>query len=944
MKPFCFLLLFFSIVALKPALAQTDTAVIAKAGTALDNYIYQHPIEKAYLHLDREYYLPGDTIWFKAYTVIGPQHMLTPLSGVLYCELINSTDSVIIRHNISLVAGIGWGDFDLPHSMAPGNYHIRSYTNWMRNAGPAYFFDQRIKIGGMDRALLSGKPKAIQAATGSSNQQKPDIQFFPEGGQLMNDMGNRIAVKCVNSNGLGENIIGDIVDNQGNRITSFSTTHLGMGLFGFRPETGKTYKANITAADSSHYTVDMPVAKDEGYALAVFNTDADSIRVKVSVNEKMLGEKLHTPFYIIAQSGGKIYFTATGSLEQLNSSILIDKKRFPTGIVQFTLFSDKGEPMNERIIFVKNDDMLHFTLSASSTPYTLRSKVKVNIALSGANNQFPLASLSAAVINESRMPVSENTQSTILSSLLLTSDIKGYIEQPGYYFNNNNADADAGLDLLMMTQGYRRFDWVDITRNKTYMPVYQFENALQLTGSIKTPAGKPVPGGKVIFTATRQNVLMDTVTDNNGDFIFKPIDIIDTARVVLSARKKNDGKYVVVYLKKPDYPGVVQDKINTDTTIVFTDAMLKNIADYKLKQHEDSVKSKHQLQEVKIVAKKEPKPDEFNRYGTRMEYDADMKRVVTDDVPIKYELQSIIPGARYNDGKVTYEHGKALVMIDGLIRDADQLDFYQPREIESIRMISATMRDNALLIVSTKRFAGTDTTTTVLKEVKIVDRRARKEPDLSESQNLHKGAADQVLMGDKMGSCIDLMDCLNGRVFGVSFGTDGTPYNNRTVKITGGKQPMSVIIDGNILDGSQLNMVNPADVYSIEVLRGEAARSIYGSSIAGGGALVITLKHGGESRNYLTSENSAGVISYSFNGFYRPRVFYSPKYDKPAMYNNGSDLRSTIYWVPNIITGKDGKASFEYFNADTKGTYRVVVEGIDNDGKIGRSVFRYKVE
>ena len=108
--------------------------------------------------------------------------------------------------------------------------------------------------------------------------------------------------------------------------------------------------------------------------------------------------------------------------------------------------------------------------------------------------------------------------------------------------------------------------------------------------------------------------------------------------------------------------------------------------------------------------------------------------------------------------------------------------------------------------------------------------------------------------------------------------------------------------------------------------------------------MVITMKHGSE-HNYLTSENPSGLISYVFKGYYAARAFYSPKYDKPNTGNyQTADLRSTIYWNPNIITGKDGKASFEYYNADTKGTYRVVIEGIDDNGNIGRQVYRYKVE
>lgn len=189
-----------------------------------------------------------------------------------------------------------------------------------------------------------------------------------------------------------------------------------------------------------------------------------------------------------------------------------------------------------------------------------------------------------------------------------------------------------------------------------------------------------------------------------------------------------------------------------------------------------------------------------------------------------------------------------------------------------------------------------------------------------------------------MEGCIIVSDCLQGKIFGVKFKADGTPVNIRS------GAPMSVIVDGAILDGGYLNQLDASDIYSIEVLRSINATSIYGSSIEPGGVLVITMKHGGE-HNYLTSENPAGLISYVFKGYYPARAFYSPKYDKPntGIYQT-PDLRSTIYWNPNIITDKNGKASFEFYNADTKGTYRVVVEGIDDNGNIGRQVYTYKVE
>ena len=153
---------------------------------------------------------------------------------------------------------------------------------------------------------------------------------------------------------------------------------------------------------------------------------------------------------------------------------------------------------------------------------------------------------------------------------------------------------------------------------------------------------------------------------------------------------------------------------------------------------------------------------------------------------------------------------------------------------------------------------------------------------------------------------------------------------------------MVVIVDGLILDADYLDNLNPSDIYSIEVLRSGSFLSIYGSN-APGGALVITTRRAGDD-NYATSIVPAGLITYPFKGYFRAKTFYSPKYTHPKTDTELYDLRNTIYWNPNVITGKDGEASFEYFNNDTRGTYRVVVEGIDDNGNLGRHVYRYKVE
>jgi hypothetical protein len=193
-------------------------------------------------------------------------------------------------------------------------------------------------------------------------------------------------------------------------------------------------------------------------------------------------------------------------------------------------------------------------------------------------------------------------------------------------------------------------------------------------------------------------------------------------------------------------------------------------------------------------------------------------------------------------------------------------------------------------------------------------------------------------MGDVVEGCVKLSDCLPGKVFGVRFDMDGTPRNTR-----GPKPPaMAIIIDGIIIDGNHLNDINANDIASIEVLRSGSYLAIYGSN-APGGALVVTTKRGGEDSRRVTPKPFLGLLAYPYVGYYKAKTFYAPKYVANSN-KQIPDLRNAVYWNPNMITKKDGTATMAYFNDDTKGIYRVVVEGIDDEGNLGRQVFRYKVE
>ncbi|HZY35987.1 MAG TPA: TonB-dependent receptor, partial [Mucilaginibacter sp.] len=222
----------------------------------------------------------------------------------------------------------------------------------------------------------------------------------------------------------------------------------------------------------------------------------------------------------------------------------------------------------------------------------------------------------------------------------------------------------------------------------------------------------------------------------------------------------------------------------------------------------------------------------------------------------------------------------------------------------------------------------------MLKEVVVKDKKV--EP-LKNSSNLNgPGNADQVIgVNDNiLSGCANIADCLQGRINGVTFRND-TPF------LMSSRRPMEIELDGLSVDGSVLSSLNPSDVASVEVLRNIQYTSIYGGR-GSSGVLVITSKTGSPDLSYR--HYAPGIISYMPKGYAKVKEFYSPKYDDQKINAPMPDLRSTIYWKPNIVTGRDGKASFEYFNADEKGTYRVVIEGIDANGNLGRLVYRYKVE
>lgn len=806
---------------------QTVNDILKERINALQRYTSTNPTEKLYLQLDRQWYTPGDTIWFKAYAVQGPAHQPSEISKVLYAELIGNKDSVLKRLTLPLNPGISWGDFELPVSYKAGMYRLRAYTNWMRNDSTT-FFERQIIVGRIEpdaEATAATKPNTTTTnLPQKSSSPAIDVQFFPESGYLVSGLRSKVAVKAIDHNGNSVAIHGTITDADHNEITTFNTQYAGMAQFAFTPQQGKHYRARITTANGGQMNIDLPAVIAQGMVLTVNDAGPDSIYLSVAANKDFTDQHKNSPVYVIGQSAGIVYYTAAARMNGKVFAAAISKKRFPTGITQFTLFSKSGEPMNERIIFINNADQLDLKLNAQNT-YPRNKQINMELSARTVNGIPVLGSFSVSVTDEEKAPANEQGENTIMTDLLLTSELKGRVETPNYYFINLTDKTNADLDLLMLTQGYRRYEWNKILAGDKPQPLYPAETSLSLQGMVKTPSGAPILNGKVRISSVKDFFVADTLTDANGHFKFDNVDLPDSTKIVINAKNAKGNDNVKISVMQKQYPAVypVKDEIN-----FFTDSLPEA--------------AKRLAQQAFLKAQKQSKQDLTKR------------TIQLKEVKIK------------GSAKGTY---------------------FQPVYSDNMKL----------------------------------------------SSNLNgPGNADEVILAENIQTSGTLAQVLPARTTFLTW-QNGLPY--------AGSKPMTVIVDGVFVNAKDLDDISIEDVYSVEVLRHKAYTAIYGSN-APNGALIITLKHG--SGTVLIKKKPAnGLITYNFRGYYKSRVFYSSVFDKnenkPVI-----DIGATIYWNPNLVTDKDGKTSFNYFTPNVKGNYKVVIEGIDGEGRLGRIVYRYTTE
>ena len=672
---------------------------------SLLNQIAIFPQEKIHLHTDRTMYVPGEKIWFKVYVVNAFTHQTPTYSKYVYIELMSATDSLIQRVMLQLDENeLFYGHIFLADYLPEGDYTLRAYTRFMENLGDDYYFKKPIRINNINSET---KPAKRQPAD------TYDVTFFPEGGYMLEGAKCKVAFKALKKNGTVESITGEIYDNNGNSISEAKTFYSGMGSFNILPEAGVTYTLKCKNQSGQEKQFKLPEAQ-KTYSLSVNNQ-----------NKRFFVEVLKSPdlpdkpLYLLIHCRGFVsYFTVWDYNAQ---SVLFSKDQFPSGILQIVLLDEQMNPLSERLIFNKIDDQANVTFSTDKPSYQKRESVTSKILVTDPEGQPIDGHISVAITDDN--DIAPDSLHTILSSLLLSSELKGYIEAPGYYMQDKNSVSYV-LDHLMMTHGWRRYDISAALKGNYQFPTTGFEEVKIISGFVRRYLlNRPAVNSEVILISN-QGGFANLQTDSTGFFNFF-VQYPDSIKFFVQAMNEKGKSNVELILDREAFPTLQHAPKSLSLTATVDDDADETIGfNKKAEQRAKYDDDMRLIQLPEVVVSVKPgiaKRDEarlaaspFNSSSDQTVYREDFEkthptRVI--DILQRYASGIMVDGS----GNVSIRGGgMPLVLVDGVSMDAmggmSPFDMINVEDVESIDIfkgasaaIFGMLGGNGAISITTRR-------------------------------------------------------------------------------------------------------------------------------------------------------------------------------------------------------------------------------------------------
>ncbi|MDU1891364.1 MAG: hypothetical protein E6767_11815 [Dysgonomonas sp.] len=695
---------------------------LASYVNAINNFSLYIPQEKVYLHLDNTSYYNGDNIWFKGYIVTSELHKSSELSKTLYVDLINPGGEIIEKKIIKIENGQCHGDFSFNRPVFyPGFYEIRAYTKYMLNFGDDAIFSRLIPVfskpkkeGNYQEMTLNEYRKdIINKRPQLKKDKKVNISFYPEGGNLINGLESRVAFYATNEYGEPIEVTGKILNDKKEEVCAFSTTHEGKGIFSFIPDT-KKYKVLIQYNNKEH-NFDFSTSLLQGFNIKVDNLSyPDKINIQIRKNIETPADTLSLT--IICR--GKIYNSNIIEIPDTKTVDLdINKNNLPSGISQIVLFNKHGDIICDRLIFINKNDHLTISTNRENQAYKPYEAVNMEFTIHDKNSN-PISTPFSLSVKDAANEVEH--KHNIMTNLLLTSELKGFINNPSFYFEKEDETRRQALDLLLMVQGWRRYTWKQMAGIEPFNTKYTPEQGIEIEGQIKSfVRGIPKPNVNVSVLLSKENtnskntigkpIMGSCITDSKGKFRITS-DFIGNWNMIFSIKEKGKKKDHTILLDRVFYPeprkysypelklSLTKKKhIHQNTNDIIND---ENIEALFAPVSEDSItngidQKVHHLGDVTVSAKKSQRQKEIEeaQSSSFVYYDVQSKHdeIIDNDKFVDNNLMKFLANSYdefiYIEGSLQYKDKMPLFVVNYKRTRNDDKPFLNFLKLSNIKSI-----------------------------------------------------------------------------------------------------------------------------------------------------------------------------------------------------------------------------------------------------------------
>ena len=477
---------------LLPGLLHSSLTFSQKLVETLKKYNNSFVEEKMHVHFDKPVYNSGETIWFKAY-LLNSNTSLSQSTN-LYTELLTEEGNVIERKVYPIFESSTAGSFDIPQQARNSHLFFRAYTTWMLNFDTSFLYTKQIPVVQPSSPSTATQPKETV------------LRFFPEGGNWVTGLPAILAFKATDNNGLPKAVSGVIKNTAGQTITAFKSIHNGMGKVELEALPEDVYYAEWKDENNQLHKTVLPAQETTGVALQLTPTNSH-----IGFTVRRRNDNTIKRAHVLAQMYNQVVYQATINFSSSEVSGAIPARQLASGILQLTVFDTDWQPLAERIVFINNGDYL-FASSINLLTKNLNKRGKNTIEIEIPDSLKTNLSLS---VTDAGLKT-DNGEESIISRLLLTSDLRGYIHQPEYYFSSTTDSVQEHLDLVMLTHGWRRYNWQQLAKGE--LPAIKFprENYLNLQGHLTGAATGQLPDN------TQLNLILQT-KDSSRQFLTLPV-------------------------------------------------------------------------------------------------------------------------------------------------------------------------------------------------------------------------------------------------------------------------------------------------------------------------------------------------------------------------------------------------------------------------------------